>query len=252
MAASSTEQGGADYHFPPLSKPLVDFSISSVGKTFDTGGPKGPYDDRNKSRSSSGIGAMMNAGARHSYNGQTPGAQQQGDQRSHGTYDPHDQQMPLFTRTDRTNFEEEEDKLSPEDYNRMRELLDDTTRQLGQVEHINEDLEHRLERQARQHLQTVRSKDNKLIKSNKERDGALSQIEHWKHEYDAQVRRTEATAERLRRVEKELYRMHLQKYNVMNGEHFFFFIFCFLLRVQVLARPYKTNAMLATVASYCS
>jgi DNA repair ATPase RecN len=127
--------------------------------------------------------------------------------------------MPLFTRTDRTDFDEEEDRLSTADYNRMRELLDDTSRQLGQVEHINEDLEHRLERQARQHLQTIRSKDNKLIKSNKERDEALSQIEHWKQEYDAQVRRTEATAERLRRVEKELYRMHLQKYNVMNGEH---------------------------------
>ena len=98
----------------------------------------------------------------------------------------------------------------------MQEQLEDTTRQLTQVEHINEDLEHRLEQQARRHLQVVRSTENQLKQTGQELQDTVSQSNQWKEKYEAQVRRTDAGAERLRRVEKELYRMHLRKYNVLN------------------------------------
>jgi len=171
-----------------------------------------------------GLGSMLAQNAQvndnsHYQHQRQPEPQPQPQQHNAPTDDPYSTQVPLFARRNKNSFleEEREDRLLREDTRLLREQLEETHKQLAQVEHINEDLEHRLEHQARRHLKSIRSNENKFQTMLKERDAAMLQVKRWKNEHEAQVRRTEVGAERLRRVEKELYRMHLRKYNLLNA-----------------------------------
>ena len=127
---------------------------------------------------------------------------------------------PLFER--RSLEERRESQLANGDYRQgMRTLhmqLQDSSEQLAMVEGINDDLEHRLERLALRHVEDVRKKDEELTVMRKERDAALANAEHWKKEHDIQVKRRDRALENLRRVEQELYRMHLRKYDIVSGK----------------------------------
>jgi hypothetical protein len=213
--ASLTNTQKANYLFPPLSNERPAFlnghrnnnsnnNSSSNNSSSNNSNSNNNNNNNNiinnNNNNSSGLTAMINA-------------------QNHHFQDPHDQQVPLFARHQQEIFreEEEEDRMSREDVHRLRETLEETSRHLAQVEHINVDLEHRLEKQARRHVQKIQTADKKLRKCNSERVEAQSEVERWKKEFEAQVRRTEVGAERLRRVEKELYRMHLRKYDVVNN-----------------------------------
>ena len=93
--------------------------------------------------------------------------------------DPYSTQVPLFARRNQNSFleEEREDRLLREDTRLLREQLEETHKQLAQVEHINEDLERRLEQQARRHLKSIRSNENKFQTMLKERDAASETLE---------------------------------------------------------------------------
>jgi hypothetical protein len=210
---TDSQRAGADFLFPPLQNDRPDFTISSYGN-----GAKGPFQ-----RDIGGLSDIMKSGDSNLHYQQQPQDQRQQQHQQHQQHqhdDHYNDQVPLFARRNQNSFieNEREERLSHEDNSRLADHLEDALKQLAQVEHINEDLEHRLEQQARRHLQVVKRHNSKLTKTSKERDEAIKDAQKWKDEYNNQVRRTEAGAERLRRVEKELYRMHLKKYNVLQQQ----------------------------------
>jgi hypothetical protein len=135
---------------------------------------------------------------------------------------------PLFARR---SFEEEEEEEEEEhvrrraarraadgdyrhDLRALRLQLRESSEQLSVVENINDDLERRLEQLAHRHVEDVRQKDGQLSVVRRERDDAREDAARWQREHDLQVKRRDRAREALRRVEQELYRMHLRKYTV--------------------------------------
>ena len=192
---TNSQRAGADYLFPPLKKHERPDFLSSFNDTSNR-------DTNNvQTKNSGGIGAMIKTSQKD-------------------FQEQHDDQVPLFARRREESLleQEEEDRLSREDVLQLRDQLDDTLRQLTQVEHINVDLEHRLEHQARKLNKVQRLADKKLQKSTQACNEALLKVDDWKQKFQTQSKKTEHTQEKLRRVEKELYRMMQRKYDVVPGQ----------------------------------
>ena len=102
----------------------------------------------------------------------------------------HDDSAPLFER--RSVEESREQSMADSDHRRelrhLRLQLRESSTQLATAERINEDLEQRLERLARRHVEDVREKDGQLSAMREERDAALEDADRWQKEHDLQGR----------------------------------------------------------------
>ena len=207
--------GAADYLFPVLPTARPAFLSSTPGSSFASA------DTAELGRDARSNGTEKKPGA--GQGGGSPAALRPSASASYlsafGQRMHHDDSAPLFER--RSVEESREQSMADSDHRRelrhLRLQLRESSTQLATAERINEDLEQRLERLARRHVEDVREKDGQLSAMREERDAALEDADRWQKEHDLQVKKRDRALEALRRVEQELYRMHLRKYDVMGA-----------------------------------
>jgi hypothetical protein len=95
-----------------------------------------------------------------------------------------------------------------------KRLLEAQTRRQNDLEYVNEDLERRLEYEARERitLDAMKAEDEKRWEQ--ERTRLEDERRGWEKKCEEESRRRAIVEERLRRSEKELYRMHQKKYDI--------------------------------------
>jgi len=132
------------------------------------------------------------------------------------------------THEDRTFFERcrEEDHLDQQgDLERARvenkdlqQALKTAVDQLNSYELIHHDLELRLETMAKQKI----SADKKLMEKKRshaeEMKTASAKVASWEKKYEAEELRGKKLSETIRNLEKELYMMHLRKYEMLGTQ----------------------------------
>ena len=130
-----------------------------------------------------------------------------------------DEHVPLFQRRteDEARAQQLGDGESRQEVERLRRQLREIRRRLGEIEHINVNLEERLQHQARVHVADAREKDASLSAARAERDAARQEVNKWKRDFALKIRECDRAAEQLRRAEKELYRMHQRKYELLEA-----------------------------------
>jgi len=122
------------------------------------------------------------------------------------------------SREDRAYFEQiQGEELAEKDLkiaacqneiNQLRNQISQTSQHARNMENINNDLESRLEQMAKDRIQL----NNQFVNEKK----VLNvDIENWKQKYDTESLRNKNLAQSLRQLEKELYMMHLRKYDYL-------------------------------------
>ena len=120
--------------------------------------------------------------------------------------------QPLFEREQRVEslrMQRLEEELAE-----AKGLLESQSRRQSELEFVNEDLEHRLEAEARERISLESFRERDLRKLEVERARHREEIKEWESRSDEEAKRRSILEERLRRVEKELYRMHQKKYEI--------------------------------------
>ncbi|OQR96453.1 hypothetical protein ACHHYP_15776 [Achlya hypogyna] len=134
------------------------------------------------------------------------------DKSAKWTGGPHDMDAPLFER---------ERRLDAQQVMRLQNELQDTkkaleaqTRRHNDLEYVNEDLERRLEYEAREriNMEAARAEDERRWEA--ERAKLLEEARNWERKCEEEARRRAVIEERLRRSDKELYRMLQKKYDI--------------------------------------
>ncbi|RHY34490.1 hypothetical protein DYB32_000916 [Aphanomyces invadans] len=120
--------------------------------------------------------------------------------------------VPLFERERRQDTQLVQ-RLQAELTETKRQLETQTRRQ-NDLEYVNEDLERRLEYEAREriNLDAMKAEDEKRWMQ--ERLQLEEERKVWERKWDDECKRKAIVEERLRRAEKELYRMHQKKYDI--------------------------------------
>ncbi|ETI42027.1 hypothetical protein F441_12735 [Phytophthora nicotianae CJ01A1] len=120
--------------------------------------------------------------------------------------------VPLFEREHR-NDSQLVQRLQNELADAKR-FVEAQARRQNDLEYVNEDLERRLEQEAldRITLDAQKAEDEKRWQH--EKAELQEQIKTWEARFEEETRRRSMTEERLRRAEKELYRMHQKKYDI--------------------------------------
>ncbi|RLN55802.1 hypothetical protein BBJ29_006690 [Phytophthora kernoviae] len=120
--------------------------------------------------------------------------------------------VPLFEREHRNDsqlVQRLQNELSD-----AKRFVEAQARRQNDLEYVNEDLERRLEQEAldRITLDAQKSEDEKRWQQEKE--VLHGQLKSWEQRFEEETRRRSMAEERLRRAEKELYRMHQKKYDI--------------------------------------
>ncbi|CAH0482097.1 unnamed protein product [Peronospora belbahrii] len=120
--------------------------------------------------------------------------------------------VPLFEREHR-NDSQLVQRLQNELADAKR-FVEAQARRQNDLEYVNEDLERRLEQEAldRIALDSQKAEDEKRWQE--EKAALQKQLESWEARFEEETRRRAMAEERLRRAEKELYRMHQKKYDI--------------------------------------
>ena len=121
-------------------------------------------------------------------------------------------EAPLFEREHRKEgqyIQRLQDELAD-----TKGLLEAQARRQSDLEFVNEDLEHRLEQEAREKHQLEAHIARQDSRMQEERDKMQHEGLAWQKKLADEIRRREMIEERLRRAEKELYRMHQKKYDI--------------------------------------
>ncbi|KAL0587405.1 hypothetical protein ABG067_003024 [Albugo candida] len=120
--------------------------------------------------------------------------------------------VPLFEREHR-----KDSQLVQRLQNELAEakrFVEAQARRQNDLEYVNEDLEHRLEQEALDRIALDAQKADDERRWKEERARLESEREMWEKRYEEEHRRRGIVEERLRRAEKELYRMHQKKYDI--------------------------------------
>lgn len=120
--------------------------------------------------------------------------------------------MPLFEREHRNDGQLVQ-RLQNELADAKR-FVEAQARRQNDLEYVNEDLERRLEQEALERiaLEALKAEDEKRWRV--EKSELEAQRELWEKRCEDETRRRAVIEERLRRAEKELYRMHQKKYDI--------------------------------------
>lgn len=127
---------------------------------------------------------------------------------THGEMDS----VPLFEREHRKDSQLVQ-RLQNELADAKR-FLEAQARRQNDLEYVNEDLERRLEQEALERIALDAQKADDERRWMQERAMLEEQRLLWEKKYEEEGRRRAAVEERLRRAEKELYRMHQKKYDI--------------------------------------
>ena len=129
------------------------------------------------------------------------------------------------THEDRTFFErcrEEDNVYQQGDLERVRienkdlqQALKTASDQLHSYELIHHDLELRLETMAKQKISADKKLMEKKRRHAEEMKTASTEVASWKKKYEAEELRGKKLSETIRNLEKELYMMHLRKYEML-------------------------------------
>ena len=219
-----------DYLFPPVAPGGVS-NPKSLFSGSDLQSPASP-----PSAKSGKDGRQLSGISNHLKDARMGilGAQQQSTAMNGGAGAGHDSSHMDFSRymvqqdTTRPLFERrrEEEEMArrhanPEmedEITMLREQLKEANARFAEVDHINVDLEHRLERQARMHVDAVAKLDAHAAELRLQLRESQDEVERWKEKHELETRRATRSMENLRRVERELYRMHQRKYDVLRGQ----------------------------------
>ncbi|EQC28765.1 hypothetical protein SDRG_13448 [Saprolegnia diclina VS20] len=131
---------------------------------------------------------------------------------NHGN--PHDMEanVPLFER-ERRQDSQMVMRLQNE-LQDTKKALEAQTRRHNDLEYVNEDLERRLEIEARERINMEASRAEDERKWETERARLQEEARMWERKCDEEARRRAVIEERLRRSDKELYRMLQKKYDI--------------------------------------
>ncbi|RHY12911.1 hypothetical protein DYB37_001750 [Aphanomyces astaci] len=127
-----------------------------------------------------------------------------------GTYG--ENTVPLFERERRQDTQLVQ-RLQAE-LTETKRLLETQTRRQNDLEYVNEDLERRLEYEARERINLDAMKADDEKRWVQERLHLEEERKVWERKWDDECKRRAIVEERLRRAEKELYRMHQKKYDI--------------------------------------
>lgn len=119
---------------------------------------------------------------------------------------------PLFEREHRQEgqyVQRLQDELSD-----TKGLLEAQARRQCELEYVNEDLERRLEIEAKEKNQLEALVADQKDQMSKHHETLVQERQGWQKRCGEEIRRREIIEERLRRAEKELYRMHQKKYDI--------------------------------------
>lgn len=145
---------------------------------------------------------------------------------SYGTGDAHvgqgvGDQRASGTATAFNNFMTPvEERFANDDLNDARELayrVNELERQIHGLEEVNAELEHRLERQAREKLRSEQAAQEALAAKDEELLAKEQERKAWERRYEAEVQSSAHVTDRLRRAEKELQRIVMRKYEMQRG-----------------------------------
>ncbi|KAF0748061.1 hypothetical protein AaE_007490 [Aphanomyces astaci] len=120
--------------------------------------------------------------------------------------------VPLFERERRQDTQLVQ-RLQAE-LTETKRLLETQTRRQNDLEYVNEDLERRLEYEARERINLDAMKADDEKRWVQERLHLEEERKVWERKWDDECKRRAIVEERLRRAEKELYRMHQKKYDI--------------------------------------
>ncbi|KAF0691278.1 Aste57867_17456 [Aphanomyces stellatus] len=123
-----------------------------------------------------------------------------------------DTNVPLFER-ERRHDTQLVQRLQAE-LAETKRLLEAQTRRQNDLEYVNEDLERRLEYEARERINLDAMKADDEKRWDLERARLEDERLVWEKKCDDEGKRRAIVEERLRRAEKELYRMHQKKYDI--------------------------------------
>lgn len=140
---------------------------------------------------------------------QTPGAGNWGN--SFGQRTEMDS-VPLFEREHR-NDSQLVQRLQNELADTKR-FVEAQARRQNDLEYVNEDLERRLEQEALDRITLDAQKAEDEKRWQQEKTALQEKLQSWEARFEEETRRRSMAEERLRRAEKELYRMHQKKYDI--------------------------------------
>ncbi|TYZ65857.1 hypothetical protein PybrP1_008292 [[Pythium] brassicae (nom. inval.)] len=120
--------------------------------------------------------------------------------------------VPLFEREHRRDGQLVQ-RLQSELADAKR-FVEAQARRQNDLEYVNEDLERRLEQEALDRIKLDAQKADDERRWTQERAVLEEQRTMWEKRCEEESRRRAAAEERLRRAEKELYRMHQKKYDI--------------------------------------
>ncbi|KAG2766516.1 hypothetical protein JG687_00011977 [Phytophthora cactorum] len=120
--------------------------------------------------------------------------------------------VPLFEREHR-NDSQLVQRLQNELADAKR-FVEAQARRQNDLEYVNEDLERRLEQEALDRITLDAQKAEDEKRWQQEKAELQEQLESWEARFEEETRRRSMAEERLRRAEKELYRMHQKKYDI--------------------------------------
>ncbi|GMF37640.1 unnamed protein product [Phytophthora fragariaefolia] len=120
--------------------------------------------------------------------------------------------VPLFEREHR-NDSQLVQRLQNELADAKR-FVEAQARRQNDLEYVNEDLERRLEHEALDRITLDAQKAEDEKRWQQEKAALQEQLKSWEARFEEETRRRAMAEERLRRAEKELYRMHQKKYDI--------------------------------------
>ncbi|KAL7681630.1 hypothetical protein Plhal304r1_c055g0140421 [Plasmopara halstedii] len=120
--------------------------------------------------------------------------------------------VPLFEREHR-NDSQLVQRLQNELADAKR-FVEAQARRQNDLEYVNEDLERRLEQEALERITLDAQKAEDEKRWQREKVALQEQLQTWEARFEEETRRRSMAEERLRRAEKELYRMHQKKYDI--------------------------------------
>ncbi|KAK1930444.1 Reticulocyte-binding protein 2 a [Phytophthora citrophthora] len=120
--------------------------------------------------------------------------------------------VPLFEREHR-NDSQLVQRLQNELADAKR-FVEAQARRQNDLEYVNEDLERRLEQEALDRITLDAQKAEDEKRWQQEKAALQEQLKSWEARFEEETRRRSMAEERLRRAEKELYRMHQKKYDI--------------------------------------
>ena len=124
------------------------------------------------------------------------------------------EERTFFERCQNDNFKEDLEHYKVE-VSSLQHQLRRTSEQVLSYERIHHDLEERLEKVTKEKINLGKKFSNTNRESLKQLAKAVEEKGDWEKRYNKQSLRCQALSETIRNLEKELYMMHLRKYEFM-------------------------------------